>query len=535
MTAPARPTATDTAALPADRGGRFRRWSIAVAERVGNLTLVQLTAIIWISSVVMSVILLGSSRDSIRGTMNIVENWGAVERVALWQDWLEPVIPRFQLPTGVIAWGFRAAMLAAFVAQVAAFVVVMRSKNPSMRKWLIGPIGAHIIQGILMVPSNSDVFFYEAVGDFAAQGLNPFTSELLDQPDHPLIPFNFWIDIGTVYGPHWVNYNRIVMSIVGPDPIVATLVQKALAGIFALALGVFIYWFAKKLSGGNQTLAVAAGVLVSWQPNMILESSGQVHNDPHTVLIATVGLAAVILGGLAALRAGIILVAVSVMIKFITLPLFGVMGILRLVERKKPQGWTRRILGNWVLDGIAIVAVIIGAFLPYWEGFVTVEEMLAEPHRLYTHPLWRGIQSLLGVLFPDTISGGWTAFSRPFLQVATIALSIGVVAWMGYRLWTAPQVNADPNEDPLTPEGLPWWTPTLLYGWLFIFLILSFIPVNSHPWYWVWPIPAVAQVIAYELRHERRWTPAVMPTWFWVYIWGNALLTLAYHTRIARY
>src|SRR5690606_16806909 len=162
--------------------------------------------------------------------------------------------------------------------------------------------------------------------------------------------------------------NRIVMDIVGPDPIVATLVQKALAGLFALALGVVIYWFARRLSGGNQTLAVAAGVLVSWQPNMILESSGQVHNDPHTMLIATLGLAAVVLGGLAALRAGIILVAVSVMIKFITLPLFGVLGIMRLVDRKKPGGWLKRIFGRWILDGIAIVAVVLGAFLPYWEG-----------------------------------------------------------------------------------------------------------------------------------------------------------------------
>src|SRR5690606_9339826 len=161
------------------------------------------------------------------------------------------------------------------------------------------------------------------------------------------------------------------------------------------------------------------------------------HNDPHTVLIATLGLAAVVLGGLAALRAGIILVAVSVMIKFITLPLFGVMGIMRLVDRKKPQGWSRRIFGNWILDGIAIVAVVVGAFLPYWDGFVTIEEMLAEPDRLYTHPVWRGIQSLLGVLFPDSISGGWTAITRPFLQIATITLSIGVVVWMGYRLWHA--------------------------------------------------------------------------------------------------
>jgi hypothetical protein len=534
MTAPA--TAhLDTDTSKGTTTGLVRRWCIGAAERLGSLTLPQLTAIIWISSIVMCLMLLGSSRDTIRGTMNIVENWGAVERVALWQDWLEPVLPRYQLPTGVIAWGFRLAMLAGFVAQVAAFIVVMKSDKPSLLKWMIGPLGAHIIQLFLMVPSNSDVFFYEAVGDFAANGINPFVSELMDHPDHPLIPFNFWIDIGTVYGPHWVNYNRIVMSFVGPDPIAATLVQKALAGIFAIGLGLFIYWFARKLSGGNAKLAVAAAVLVLWQPNMILESTGQVHNDPHTVLIATVGLAVVVLGGLAALRAGIVLVAVSVMIKFITLPLFGVLGILRLVDRKKPDGWTKRIFGNWILDGIAIAAVVLGAFLPYWEGPETVHEMLAEPDRLYTHPLWRGIQSLLGVLFPDSVSGGWTAFTRPILQFLTIFGSIAIVTWLGYRLWRDPNLSEDSREDPLSEDGLPWWTRHLLYAWLFVFLLLSFVPVNSHPWYWVWPVPAVAQVMAFELRRNKAWTPSSMPTWFWVYVWGNALITLAYHTRIARY
>src|SRR5690606_11924146 len=122
MTAPAHQT--DTTFTEAEQPGRIRRWSIAVADRIGRLTLPQLTAIIWISSIVMCLVLLGSTRDSIRGTMNIVENWGAVERVALWQDWLEPVIPRFELPTGVIAWGFRSAMLAVFGALVAAIVDV---------------------------------------------------------------------------------------------------------------------------------------------------------------------------------------------------------------------------------------------------------------------------------------------------------------------------------------------------------------------------------------------------------------------------
>lgn len=514
---------------------RAHQWFARIAERLAGLSHWQLVAMLWLASLAMCLFLLGSSRTTITGTMNIVENWGAVERVALWQDFLEPVIPRFTLPTGVIAWGFRAAMLVAFIAQVAAFVVVMKSRNPSLKRWLIGPLGAHIIMTIFMVPSNSDVFYYEAVGDLAANGINPFVSELMDFPDHPLIPYNYWIDIGTVYGPHWVNYNRIVMGIVGPDPIIATLVQKVLAGLVTFLLAGLVFWFAKRLSGGNQTLAVAAGVLVAWQPNMIIESSGQVHNDPHTVLIATAGLALAIFGGLQGLRGGILLVAVSIMIKFVTLPLLGVLGIIRVIERRNPHA-IRRVFGNWIIDGIGILAVFIGAFLPYWDGFATIEEMLAEPGRLYTHPVWRLIQSVLGVFFPDSISGGWTAVSRPFLQVASVVMFIGVVVWLGRKLWNAPEVTASPEVDSLDKDGLPWWTRHVLYAWMFQFFVLSFIPVNSHPWYWVWPVAAVSLVVAYDFKDGiATWTISRMPTWFWVYLWGNALLTIMYHTRIARY
>lgn len=489
---------------------------------------------IWLSSLAMCLLLLGSSRTSIAGTMNIVENWGAVERVALWQDFLKPVIPRYTLPTGVITWGFRAAMLAAFVAQAGAFLVVMRSPNPSLRRWLIGPIGAHIIMTLMMIPSNSDVFFYEAVGDLAARGYNPYVHELMDFPDHPLIPWNYWIDIGTVYGPLWVQYNRVVMAITGPDPIMATLVQKVLAGLVTFALVGVIYWFAKRVSG-SQTLAVAAAVLVAWQPNMIIETSGQVHNDPHTVLIATIGLAFVILGGVAGIRAGIILIALSTMIKFITIPLFGVLGIVRIVERKKPNR-VRLILGNWLLDGIAIVAVVLAAFLPYWEGYETIEEMLAEPGRLYTHPIWRLIQSAMGFLLPNDAARVWNAVSRPFLQVMTIALFIGVVVWLGAKLWNPPHAGGTSSGESPESDGLPWWTRHVLYAWMMMFLVLAYVPVNSHPWYWVWPVAAVALVIAFDLRKSARaWSVRMLPTWFWVYLWGNALLTLMYHTRIARY
>ena len=514
--------------------GRWHRWFVAVADALGKLNLWQLTAIIWLSSIGMSLFLLGMPRDTIHGTMNIVENWGAIERVALWQNWLEPVIPRFELPVGVIAWGFRIFMLAAFVAQVAAFVVVMRQARPNLWLWMIGPIGAHIIQFFLMLPSNSDVFFYEGVGDCVNRGLNPYASYMSDVPDSPLMPFIFWVDIGTVYGPQWVNYNALVMSISGNDPITATLWQKAFAGAAALLLAFAIYQFAKKLSGGNSRIAVGAAVLVAWQPNMILESTGQVHNDPHTVLLATLGLMIVIWGGLAALRTGLILVAFSVMVKFVTLPLFGVLGILRLVDRKKPN-WQLNIFGKWILDGIGILAVIIVSFLPYWDGPHTLDEMIAEASRLYTNPIWRTINGIVRSVTNSSISNTWAEFSRDVLQFGSSAAFIAIVVWLGWKLWKDDHASANPAEDDLLPTGVPWWTGHLLYAWMGIFLVISFLPVNSHPWYWVWPVPAVAQVVAWEFRGNREWSLKSTPTWVWAYLWFTALMTLMYHTRIARY
>jgi hypothetical protein len=532
MTAVSQPPARTTDARTAEP--RFRRWSIAIAQRLQRLTERQLVAMIWLSSLAMCMFLLGSSRTSITGTMNIVENWGAVERVALWQDFLAPVIPRYTLPTGVIAWGFRAAMLTAFLAQAGAFLVVMRSPNPSLGRWLIGPIGAHIIMTLLMVPSNSDVFFYEAVGDLAARGHNPYVHELMEFPDHPLIPWNYWIDIGTVYGPLWVQYNRIVMMIAGPDPVLATLLQKLLAGLVTFALVGLVYWFAKRLVG-RQSLATAAAVIVAWQPNMIIETSGQVHNDPHTVLLATIGLVFVILGGIAGIRAAIILVTLSIMIKFITIPLLGVPAIVRIVDRNRPHP-IRHMLGKWLLDGVAIVAVVLAAFLPFWEGYETIEEMLAEPGRLYTHPIWRLIQSVMGFLLPADASDVWNAISRPFLQVTTMALFIGIVVFMGVRLWNDGETAASAPEEPTRSQVLPWWTRHVLYGWMIMFFVLAYVPVNSHPWYWVWPVAAVGLVIAFDFRSRNEsWSVALLPTWFWIYLWGNALLTLMYHTRIARY
>ncbi len=514
--------------------GWWRRTGISIADRLGTLSIWQLTALIWLSSIGMCFFLLGMPTNTIHGTMNIVENWGALERVVLWQNWLQPVIPQFELPKGLITWGFRLSMILGFIAQAGVFVAVMRRPGNRSWMWLLGPIGAHVIQFFLMVPSNSDVFFYSGVGDFVNRGLNPYVHFMSDLPNSPLYPFIFWVDIGTVYGPQWVNYNAALIAISGNDAVISTLRQKAFSGVAAFALVGLIYVFTKRISGGNSKLALASAMLVAWQPNMILESTGQVHNDPHTVLIATLGLMIVVWGGLAALRAGLILVAFSVMVKFITLPLFGVLGILRIVDRKKPN-WMWNIFGKWILDGIAILAVIIVSFLPYWDGPHTIEEMVREPSRLYTHPLWRSISGIIRGIFGGNAGWRFNEISRDVLQFGSSAIFVAIVVWLGIKLWKDDHVSADPAEDDLLPEGIPWWTGHLLYAWMAFFLVMSFLPVNSHPWYWVWPVSAVVQVIAWEFRGNRKWTVQAMPGWVWAYIWGSAILTLAYHTRIARY
>ena len=513
---------------------RLAAWHGRVVAWLAARSLAQVTGMAWLSALGMCLLLLGSSRTSIDGVMNIVENWGSVERVALWQDFLAPAIPRYQLPPGVIAWGFRAALVAGFIAQAGAFLLALRDPHPSLRRWLVGPLGAHAIMFVLMIPSNSDVFFYEAIGYLAANGINPYVHELIEFPDHPLLPYNYWVDIGTVYGPHWVSYSALAIRLTGPDPVAATLVQKALAGLTVLALVGMVYWLARRLSGGNQPLAVASATLVAWQPNMILESSGQVHNDPLVILLATAGLALTIVGGLGALRGGIILVALSAMIKFITLPLLGVLGLLRLTGRHRP-GAARHIASAWMLDGIAIAAVVLGAFLPYWEGWATVEEMLAEPSRLFTHPIWRFIQSALGFLFPDAVSDAYNAVTRPLLQVLTF-VSFGIIlGLLGKTLWRGAGL-AEQADEP-GADGLPWWTRPVLVAWTGMLCVLAYLPVNSHPWYWVWPVVPVALLVASLLRERPAFGDRLtaLPAWFWVYLWGNALLTLMYHTRIARY
>lgn len=495
----------------------------------------QLIALQWFACLVMVFVMLATPVLSGRsGMMNLTESWGALERVSMWQramSWIPGVGldgGSVTLPVGLIAWSFRAALLLMFALHAWAFWLAWVGRHTNFRRWIIGPIGAQFIM-ILFIPSNADIFFYELSGDIANSGYNPYTHYIYEFGQNPLLPYNHWVDMTTVYGPFWTDINRVIMAVTGPDPIWATVVYKVFLGSVAIAAAALVYWFAKRLTGSTQ-LGTAAGVLVAWQPNMIIESAGQAHNDILVILLSTLGVVLAVMGGANALRGAIVLVTLSATVKYVTLPLVGVLGLLRIADRHKPNA-LRRIVGSWALDGAAILAVLIATFLPYWAGLSTFQEMFFEPGRLFAHPIWLVPYLLMLQILPGGIVDFYVVTTRIALQLATVGLLV-YTAWKLTRsLWTSANV---PDESTL--EGAhryPWWTRRLLVTWAALMAILALVPANSHAWYWTWTVAPIAVLISFDRTIAVEPGPRYgLPRWFWWYVSLICVMTLIYHTRV---
>jgi len=463
------------------------------------------------------------------GMMNIVESIGALDRVALWQQ----TIGRAFGDSTFAGWGafhpafvvlcFSLGLVSLFVLHGLAFASAWNNHSAPFWMWLIGPASTHIVM-FAMVPSNADVFYYEMSGDLANNGVNPYLHALAGFPVNPLLPYNHWVDIATVYGPVWTRFNQLVMWATGPDPVAATIVYKVLLGIMALALAGVVYLVAGRVTG-SRSLGTAAFVLVAWQPNMILESSGQAHSDPAMLLLSTLGMMLVLWGGQAGIRGAIVLVSLSAMVKYVTIPLVGLLGLLRLFVRQPVSNLIR----SWVLDFLAIAAVITASFLPFWGGPETFNEMFTEPGRLFSHPFWQ-LQSV-------AIKGAFSTEGKEVYEsVIRIVMQIATVVGLGYALLIVVRAARGTTASADSPAQESW-NRSILMSWTVILAVLAFVPVNSHAWYWTWPVVPISLLVALGATrddHSNGSSRRTLPRWFWPYMVLTAALTLVYHARIIR-
>lgn len=518
-------------ALPATFSGRLPR-VFRNSAASGTRTIVALTVLLWVACFVFCYALLTTPvRGDNLGMIMLTESYGALERVALWQratSWLPGGHPDgtfAEWPRWAVAWTVRVSFAAMFILHAVAFFAawVSRSASNTMPRWLIGPIGAQAIM-LLMVPTNADVFFYAISGDIAGQGLNPYTTHLYEAFQSPLYPYNHWVEMTTVYGPIWTMFNQALISIIGNDPTTTVLVYKILFGLVLIVLAAGTY-LASRLLGIARHHAAAAMVLVAWQPNMLVESAGQAHTDPLITGIVLAAITLTIVGASSATRGGVLLTTLSAAIKYISLPVLGLLALTRL-DRHRQQHGTVRILLAWTFDLIAIGIVLYLAFRPYWAGVSTLTEMFSEPGRLFSHPAWFIPRGIIEAVFSREVADVYRGITRIVLQVISVIAIMAVIVRFGMYVW---KHAGTPN----THNGtLPYWTRQLVAGWAAIFSILAFVPANVHPWYWTWPVVPIALLVAYDADDQAQRPPH---RWFVPYLILTAVLTLIYHTRIVRY
>jgi hypothetical protein len=480
-------------------------------------TLPLLTVALWLAAFALCNAHLATPvDDDTSGMMKLTETPGSLERVALWQDatsWL----PVGTWPKPIIAWTVRLAMAAMFAVHALAFAAAWRARAGRAWRWIIGPVGAQAIM-LLMVPSNADVFFYAISGEIANAGLNPYTTHLYEVFEHPLYPYNHWVEMTTVYGPAWTLITQAVTWVSGPEPVHAVLAFKVFLGAVAVLVAVGVYATARVL-GVATGHATAAMVLVGWQPSMIIEAAGQAHNDVVMLALALAGVSLALAGAGRATRGGIVLVTLSAAVKYVSLPVLGLLALTHLERVRGPRD-VARLARAWLLDAIAVAAVLVAAFGPFWTDTSILTEMVSEPGRLYTNPIWVVPAWIVRLVGEDAGEAFETA-SRAATQLAVVAVILVVLTRFSRS------VVARSQQDPDMPQA---WTRPLLGSWAAIFAVLAYLPVNAHAWYWTWPVAPIALLIAWDGRDGAdRWP---RQRWLGPYLALTAVLAIVYHTRI---
>jgi hypothetical protein len=451
--------------------------------------LVLLTALTWL--------MLGPP-ESFRGFARDTATAEAPRRVALYADALHasaaPLSERTYL------WGVRATLVGLFLLHGAA--VWRASRSPAIgrgerRLWYGLPVGAMTV-ALAYPPTSADLFYYAMAGHLAAdRGVNPYLVTPATFPTDPLVPLNYWTGITSPYGPLWTTISRGVVLLVGDDPLRVSLAFKALAAVAAIGLAVIVARVTSDLWPGE---GLTAYVLVGWHPILIVESAGTGHHDALIMLPAMVGLG---LLGRERTRSAVLALALSALMKPVTVPLLALAALARLRERR----WSGAIRG-WAGDLLAVSLLVVVVSVPYWAGGAMLRSLLAEPGRLVSNPFYGLLANLIGTLWGPGARGRVALDAGPISKIVVAVVVVMLAGWSASRLWRT------------RPRG---WAlvRTEATGWAAVTIVLALVPSSAHPWYAIWTLGPVALVT----RSRGRALAA--------YLLLIGLFALLYHTDVA--
>ncbi|GAC1354894.1 MAG: hypothetical protein NVS4B8_14480 [Herpetosiphon sp.] len=217
---------------------------------------------------------------------------------------------------------------------------------------------------LLVAPNlmSADIYSYISFGRIAAiYGANPFIDPPATFPSDQFFHLVGWTGVPSVYGPGWIYPSMLLTLLVQltkPGIITYVLAYKTLALLLHLINGVLIWRILGALRPRQQTWGTA---LYLFNPLTVIEFAGSGHND---VLMITLILLAMWLHVRGRWRGAMIALTLSVLVKWIALPVAGLYGLLLLWEAAT---WSQR-LRKAVESSAIFVMLCVALYAPYWES-----------------------------------------------------------------------------------------------------------------------------------------------------------------------
>ena len=295
---------------------------------------------------------------------------------------------------------------------------------------------------------SSDVFGYIAYArEAAAHGLNPYVSAPASIPHDPVLPFVYWKQQTSPYGPLFTGLSLPLGLI---SPALALWVYKAAAGVASIALT----WLASLVARERGSSPARAAVFVGLNPVLLVYAVSGAHNDLLAALCLTAGVALLTRGRDAAGGA----LAVAALAVKITL---GLALPFVLIGARRRQLAARGA-------GLALIAIGVPAIALFGTHFLDQVHRIASQHRFdiaFSGP--DRLATLLGTQIDAAIRLACTA--------GAAAVALAMIVW--------------------ARRGGDWITAA---GWAFLALIASISSLA--PWYLVWLIPLAAVSRSRSLR-----------------------------------
>jgi hypothetical protein len=353
-------------------------------------------------------------------------------------------------------------LLAAFLAQGSLYLVSWRMARHARGRlaWIVVLGGALVSATILMFMfpiGAADIFDYIMYGRIVSvYGANPFFSVGREFPSDPFFAYIAWRNLPSTYGPLWVLVAGAAAQLAGDGIIANVLMLKLFIGFFfAGSIGLVAATLRKVAP--DRTLS---GVLaLAWNPVVLYETFGNGHND---IVMMFLVLAAVWFLTHRRYTLAILALVASALVKYIPLLLVPAAGLIVLRDLPGIRARLRFVF----ITGCATIALLVLAYLPFWNGLETIT--IAKRQSLFTTSLpaalWAWLEPKWGSEYTTTFVG-WGA----------AALTVLFVLWQSFCAWRDRSWASFPRA--------AFWILTLY---------LLFTCLWFQEWYTIWPAALAA-------------------------------------------